>query len=99
MSEQRLLKQSGRLWLADNHHGNHGQPKVFHGFSLPRVQPWVNGPERFHKATIVSSHATAAAGFAELERIARRLSHFGLPGNAIELFVVDERRRQLTVDG
>ena len=53
----------------------------------------------FTRPRLVSSHATAAAGFAELERIARRIAHFGLPGNAIESFVVDEQRRQLTVDG
>ena len=62
------------------------------------VQPWADGPERFHKATVVSRHATAAGGYAELQRIAGRLAHFSLPGDAIELFPVDEQRRQLTVE-
>jgi hypothetical protein len=32
------------------------------------VQPWADGPERFHKATIISSHPTAVEGYAELQR-------------------------------
>jgi hypothetical protein len=62
------------------------------------VQSWADGPERFRKATIVSRHATAAAGYAELQRYAARLAHFGLASDAIELFLVDEQRRQLTVE-
>jgi hypothetical protein len=33
------------------------------------VQPYVSGPDRFHKATIVRSVNTAVEAFAELDRV------------------------------
>jgi hypothetical protein len=57
------------------------------------VQPYVSGPDRFHKATIVRSFNTAAEAFAELDRVGARLDHFGIAGDAIELVVVDEERK------
>jgi hypothetical protein len=57
------------------------------------VQPYRDGPDRLHHATIVSSHATATEAFLALEQIAARLLAFGLMPNVIELFVVDEQRR------
>lgn len=58
------------------------------------IQPYVSGPDRFHKATVVRSFATAAAeAFAELDRLGARLDRFGIAADTIELLVVNEERR------
>ena len=57
------------------------------------VQPYTDRTDRLTSAIVVSEHATAAEAFAELDRMADRLRHFSLPGNAIEMLVVDTKRR------
>lgn len=57
------------------------------------VRPYVSGPDRFSKATVVKSFATAVEAFAELTRIADQLSGYGIAGDALELVVVDDERR------
>jgi hypothetical protein len=54
------------------------------------VQPYTDRLDR-QTAIIVSAHLTAAAAFAELERVAERLRRFDLPGDVFEMRVVDSR--------
>jgi hypothetical protein len=57
------------------------------------VQPYTDGADRLNTAIIVSEAGIAADAFAELERLAERLDRFRLPGNTIEMLVVDSERR------
>jgi hypothetical protein len=57
------------------------------------VQPYTDKPDRPLRAIVVRSFDTAAEAFAELERIGDRLHGFDLPGDTIEMLVVDEQRR------
>jgi hypothetical protein len=57
------------------------------------VQPYADGPERFHRATVVGEYETAAEAFAALDRMGERPNGFGIRGDAIEIYVVDEERR------
>ena len=57
------------------------------------VQPYSDGPNRFHRATIVSSHGTADEAFRKLEQVGETLMRHGLAGDVIHLFVVDEKRQ------
>jgi hypothetical protein len=57
------------------------------------VQPYISGPDRGRKATIISTHETVEAAFEALDGIANRLQGHGLAGDVIELLVVDEPRR------
>jgi hypothetical protein len=63
------------------------------------VQPYVGGPDRLHKATVVRSFDTPSEAFAELDRLGARLAHFGIADDSIELFVVDEERRPVRREG
>ena len=56
------------------------------------VEPYVDGPSRFHKAT-VSEHRTVAEAFEELARPTDRLQHFGIRADQFEWVVVDAERR------
>ena len=57
------------------------------------IQPYTDRPDRLDTATVVSTHATAAEAFVELERLAEQFHRFKLRGDVIELLVVDTRRR------
>lgn len=57
------------------------------------VQPW--GNDRARQATLVSSHLTAAAAFAEIDRISTQMVRTGSPSDSIELIVVDQDDRIL----
>jgi hypothetical protein len=57
------------------------------------VQPYTDKRERLLTAIVVRSFETAAEAFAELDRIGERLHRFDIPGDAIEMLVVDEQRR------
>ena len=59
------------------------------------VQPWADGRDRYQRATIVGEYTTADEAFAALEAYARRLQHFRIRPDALELFVVDEQRRPM----
>jgi hypothetical protein len=41
----------------------------------------------------VSEHATTDGAFDQLERLSEKFRSFGLPGNVIEMLVVDSTRR------
>jgi hypothetical protein len=56
------------------------------------VQPYIDGPGRFHHATVVSSHHTAVEALAELDRLLRILRRFTIRTDALELVVVDAER-------
>jgi hypothetical protein len=56
------------------------------------VEPYVDGPRRFHQATVLSEHPTADAAFAELERLTERLQRFNIPTDQFQWVVVDARR-------
>jgi hypothetical protein len=43
------------------------------------VEPYVDGPNRFRHATVLSEHATAEAAFVELECLTERLRGFSIP--------------------
>jgi hypothetical protein len=51
------------------------------------VQPW--GKDRAQQATVVSTHLTPDAAFAEIDRLATQMVRTGSPSNAVELIVVD----------
>ena len=57
------------------------------------VQPYADGPHRFERATIVSTHPTADGVFVAFDHHVSRLEGFGIRPDAIELFVVDDQRR------
>jgi hypothetical protein len=56
------------------------------------VQPYIDGPGRFHHATIVSSHQTAVEASAELDRLLAILRRHGIRTDFVELVVVDAER-------
>ena len=56
------------------------------------IQPYTER-DRLLTAILVRWFETAAEAFAELDRLADRLHGFDIPGDAIEMLVVDERRR------
>jgi hypothetical protein len=56
------------------------------------VQPYIDGPDRFHHATIVSSHQTAVEALAELDRLLGILRRHGIRADFVELVVVDAER-------
>ena len=56
------------------------------------VQPW--GPDRARQATIVSDgHPTAAAAYAELDRLQFQMLSTGVQPDTVELLVVDGQHR------
>ena len=58
------------------------------------VQPW--GPDKGRQATVLSEHGTVAEAFAEMDRLAARMSATGAPSDAIEVLVVDADGRVIT---
>jgi hypothetical protein len=63
------------------------------------IQPYVSDPNRFHHATIVRSFKSAAAAFAELDRMGARLDQFRIASDALGYVVVDEERRPVKREG
>jgi len=51
------------------------------------VQPW--GKDRARQATVVSSHPTASAAFAAIDRVAAQMVRTGCRADAVVLIVVD----------
>lgn len=51
------------------------------------VQPW--GPDKARQVTVISEHPTAAAAFAEIDRLCAEMVRTGAPSDAVELLVVD----------
>ena len=48
------------------------------------------GPDKGRQGTVQSEHKTVAEAFAALDSIASDMAQTGVPGDAIELVVVDE---------
>jgi hypothetical protein len=51
------------------------------------VQPW--GRDKLRQSTMLSQHQTAAAAFAEIDRLASEMARTGASTNAVELVVID----------
>jgi hypothetical protein len=56
--------------------------------TLRVLQPW--GPDKARQSTVQSEHKTVAEAFAAFDTFATALAQTGVPGDAIELVVVDE---------
>lgn len=57
------------------------------------VQPW--GRDKIQQSTMLSEHQTAAAAFAEIDRLTAQMARTGAPADAIELVVIDVERATL----
>jgi len=58
------------------------------------VQPWTQHlTRRFIDATVVSEHDTVEDAYAALDAIAERMAAHGGKSDAVNLFIVDDRRR------
>jgi hypothetical protein len=55
------------------------------------VQPY--GRDKGRESTVVYEADTAAAAFAEIDRLAERMDRTGAPPDSVEFLVVDENRR------
>jgi hypothetical protein len=53
------------------------------------VQPW--GPDKGRQGTVQSEHETVAEAFAAVDSVATDMEQSGVPGDAIELIVVDDQ--------
>jgi hypothetical protein len=63
------------------------------GVSFRVVQPW--GRDKVQQSTMLSEHRTAAAAFAEIDRLSSEMVRTGAPADAIELVVIDVERATL----
>jgi hypothetical protein len=63
------------------------------GVSFRVVQPW--GRDKVQQSTMLSEHRTAAAAFAEIDRLSSEMVRTGAPADAIELVVIDVERGTL----
>jgi len=61
------------------------------------VQPW--GPDKGRQGTVQSEHKTIAEAFAALDSVAIEMSQLGVPGDVIELVVVDEQGKVVARPG
>ena len=57
------------------------------------VQPW--GKDKIRQSTWLSEHETVEGAFGEIDRLASQMSRTGVPGDAIELVVIDLDREQI----
>jgi hypothetical protein len=57
------------------------------------IEPYADGPRRFHQATVTSGHARADVAFAELERMTERLRRFNMSVDQFDWIVVVAGRR------
>jgi hypothetical protein len=65
-------------------------------FEYAIVQPYTDRPDRLETATVVSRHRTASEALAELDRMTMKLHRFNISEGAIEMLVVDSKRRPVT---
>ena len=61
------------------------------------VQPW--GKDRNREATVVEIHETVTDAYAALDKIAERLQRNGLPGDELEMHIVDDQRQPVARPG
>lgn len=79
----------GHVWTQDKNALGSGRKKVTRpAMSFRVVQPW--GPDKARQGTVQSEHKTVAEAFAALDSIAAEMAQSGVPGDAIELVVVDD---------
>ena len=65
-------------------------------FEYAIVQPYTDRPDRLEATTVVSRHWTASEALAELDRMTMKLHRFNITERAIEMLVVDSKRRPVT---
>jgi hypothetical protein len=63
------------------------------GVPFRAVQLW--GRDKVQQSTMLSEHQTAAAAFAEIDRLTTQMARTGAPADAIELVDVDVERATL----
>jgi hypothetical protein len=79
----------GHVWTQDKNDRHTAKKKIAQPATRFRVvQPW--GPDKGRQGTVQSEHKTVAEAFTALDSIATEMSLSGVPGDAIELVVVDE---------
>jgi hypothetical protein len=80
----------GHVWTQNKNELRPSKKKVVQPAKQFRVvQPW--GQDKGRQGTVQSEHKTVAEAFAALDNIASDLAQTGVPGDAIELVVVDEQ--------
>ena len=55
------------------------------------VQPY--GPDKARQSTLISTHPSTAAAFAEIDRLAAQMERTGAPSDAVEPLVIDQDDR------
>jgi hypothetical protein len=79
----------GHVWTHDKNDRYTPKKKVVQpAVSFRVVHLW--GPDKGRQGTVQSEHQTVAEAFAALDSIASDMAQTGVPGDAIELVVVDE---------
>jgi len=82
----------GHAWTQDKNKRHTAKKKVAQpAMKFRVVQPW--GPDKGRQSTVQSEHKTVAEAFAALDVVATDMEQSGVPGDAIELVVVDEHGR------
>jgi len=82
----------GHVWTQDKNNRHTAKKKVAQpAMKFRVVQPW--GPDKGRQSTVQSEHKTVAEAFAALDVVATDMEQSGVPGDAIELVVVDEHGR------
>jgi hypothetical protein len=83
----------GHVWTEDRHDRPIDKKKTVEQppVTFRVVQPW--GPDKGRQGTVQSEHTTVDEAFAALDRVATDMAQSGIPGDAIELVVVDEHGR------
>ena len=81
--------ECGHVWTQDKNDRDTAKQKVTQpAMTFRVVQPW--GPDKGRQGTVQSEHNTVAEAFAAVDSVATEMSQLGVPGDAIELVVVDE---------
>ena len=79
----------GHVWTQDKNDRHTTKKNVTQSaMNFRVVRPW--GPDKGRQGTVQSEHKTVAEAFAALDSIATDMAQTGVPGDAIELVVVDE---------
>ena len=82
----------GHVWTQDKTDRHTAKKKIAQpAMKFRVVQPW--GPDKGRQGTVQSEHKTVAEAFAALDSVATEMEQSGVPGDAIELVVVDEHGR------
>jgi hypothetical protein len=80
----------GHVWTKAKSERHTARKKVAPGpLKFRVVRPW--GQDKGREGTVLSEHKTIAEAFSALDSIATDMAQTGVPGDAIELVVVDEQ--------